>query len=166
MSGGAFALLASPGFRQGSEWQVLQDTLADYQQPLVFNPRRDGIQKHPGGPCRSGQIGLIGLADASGSRCGCLPWRLLVPRRQRVVQAPHRGFDFCTRSQFEHVHRGRRHRPDEAFLRAQRIFEQDSVVIQDLRLNLAQLERHRMCQCRVLRTGFTNPALDLLEFGG
>src|SRR5262249_13219061 len=74
-----------------------------------------------------------------------------------------RQFDFGPWRQFESIDRRWRHHPEETLLRAQRVFEQDRVRIQNPALDVSQVERHGLCQGGVLWAGLANPALDLLE---
>ena len=51
----------------------------------------------------------------------------------------------------------------DSFL-TQRVFQQDGLLVQNLRLDVFHIERRRLCQRGVLRAAFANSTLNLIEF--
>ena len=135
--------------------------MRDDEQPFVSQLRGDRAEQHLTQRGGSRAVRGVGLPHARAPLGGGLTGRALIARGQQLIDALGGGFDLGAPGQFKTLERRRRHRPQETALRAERVFEQQRVAVEQL-LNLRRLERLRLGERGVAGAGRAELRFELL----
>src|SRR5262245_28213403 len=152
-----------PRFRERGEGNQLQGALRDYEQALLAQLRRRRRQDHAaqfGGLPR--QFG-VRLGDARLSLLRCFVARIRGARREQVIDASRPRFDLGAGREGEGLQSRGRDQEEVAALLAERVLQQQRIVVKQFALNALDADQLRLGQRGVARVGSFDVRANLFQ---